>query len=81
MPPFWLTGKGAYFFLYNRKLRSCYIEKLRRDVHSRDVVRATRRRRRILQNRILSCRKYCVMSKNEKLNALYEKFSVLSSTP
>ena len=25
--------------------------------------------------------KYCVMSKNEKLNALYEKFSVLSSTP
>ena len=32
MPPFWLTGKGAYFFLYNRKLRSCYIEKLRRDV-------------------------------------------------
>ena len=45
------------------------------------VARATRRRRRILQNRILSCRKYCVMSKNEKLNALYEKFSVLSSTP
>ena len=41
MPPFWLTGKGAYFFLYNRKLRSCYIEKLRRDVHSRDVARAT----------------------------------------
>ena len=55
MPPFWLTGKGAYFFLYNRKLRSCYIEKLRRDVHSRDVARATRRRRRILQSRILSC--------------------------
>ena len=45
------------------------------------VARATRRRRRILQNRIFSCRKYCVMSKNEKLNALYEKFSVLSSTP
>ena len=55
MPPFWLTGKGAYFFLYNRKLRSCYIEKLRRDVHSRDVARATRRRRRILQSRILFC--------------------------
>ena len=53
MPPFWLTGKGAYFFLYNRKLRSCYIEKLRRDVHSRDVVRAPRRRRRILKSRIL----------------------------
>ena len=45
------------------------------------VAGATRRRRRILQNRIFSCRKYCVMSKNEKLNALYEKFSVLSSTP
>ena len=45
------------------------------------IARATRRRRRILQNRIFSCRKYCVMSKNEKLNALYEKFSVLSSTP
>ncbi len=45
------------------------------------IARATRRRRRIMQNRILSCRKYCVMSKNEKLNALYEKFSVLSSTP
>jgi len=41
------------------------------------IARATRRRRRILQNRIFSCRKYCVMSKNEKLNALYEKFSVL----
>ena len=54
MPPFWLTGKGAYFFLYNRKLRSCYIEKLRRDVHSCDVARATRRRRRILKSRILS---------------------------
>ena len=45
------------------------------------IARETRRRRRILQNRIFSCRKYCVMSKNEKLNALYEKFSVLSSTP
>ena len=47
----------------------------------KSVAKATRRRRRILQNRIFSCRKYCVMSKNEKLNALYEKFSVLSSTP
>ena len=54
MPPFWLTGKGAYFF-YIIETSFLLHRKLRRDVHSRDVARATRRRRRILKSRILSC--------------------------
>ena len=52
----YLRGDFRYGFLYNRKLRSYYIKKLSGDstaAETKDVARATRRRRRILQTEFI----------------------------